>query len=376
MDILPRSDGVLIDAIYATLVGEKTWPDLLDFFARDLPGGKAVLYFSDTSGNYRPFIISHGLDEFSLQKYSRYYSETNLTKLDCKNKIAGEEVMLSDEPISYTQFSPTERFEGFIQKFDTHSIIGVIIEREKCGLNSNCSFVFSLLTSCHNTDKNRPFALQLLRIAPHLQRVARAYRKGLFQKGVTEVSKSLLDSIGLIVCGDFGKIRFLSNSAQQIAANEDYFKIDRQHLQLLHQRAHQAFEWMLDRNYAGAQTMSFMHLNTRITLVRIPKDRYEIYFEGPTILILLEKSYSEEGVDLDCRYLVLAYGLSKAEARVLKGLLQGDSIACIAAFNCRSKETIRSQVKQIYSKTGAHSRVKLAQLAKESRLERCRRLEL
>lgn len=369
MDILPRSDEVLIDAIYATLAGESSWQNLLEVFARDLPDGSATLHFSDTSGNYRPFIISHGVDEAALQAYARFYGEINPIKLNCDNRPASEGV-LCDQPIPYPQFVGTKSFAGFMRQIGTQSEMGVIIEHEEFGVDSHCAFILSLLTTRHNVEQNRPFALQLLRIAPHLQRVARAYRKGLFQKGIAAISKSLLDGmgVGFIVCGDFGKVSFLSTAAQQMAANTRCFNIERQHLRLLHQQAQQTLEWMLDRNYTGTKTMSFTHQDTRITLVHTPKDCYEMCFEGPTILVILEETNNEGGLDIECKYLALAYGLSKAETRVLKGLLEGDSIACIAVSHSRSPETIRSQVKQIYAKTGAHSRMKLAQLAGEALL--------
>jgi len=372
MPVLPRPDDVLIDAIYATLVGEISWQDLLDLFARDLPDGKATLHLSDTSDTYRPFIVSTGVDDSSLRDYAAHYGAINPMKFNCDSRLAGEGV-LSEELIPYSQFSRTEYFNGFMRALNAHSAMGVTIEREDFSDGSHCSFILSLLTSRNDAQKNRPFARQLVRVAPHLRRAARAYRKGLFQNSLADVGATVLDAIdiGFVVCGDFGQVRFVSAATRRQAAEGRHFYIDVDgRLKLVHEVADQAFRSMLDRHYTGAKTLGFTHLDTRITLIRINKDRYSLYFEGPTVLVILEGTQAAGGLEFDCQCLSLAYGLSRAEARVLRGLVRGHSTARIAADHGRSPETIRTQVKSIYEKTGVRSRVDLVRLARPARIGR------
>ena len=369
MHVLPRSDDVLIDAIYGTLVGEMSWQALLDLFARDLPDGKATLHLSDTSGASRPFIVSTGVDESSLRDYAAYYGAINPMKFNCDSRLAGEGV-LSEELIPYAQFSRTEYFDGFMRALNARSAMGVTIEREDFSDGSHCSFILSLLTSRNDAQENRPFARQLVRVAPHLRRAARAYRKGLFQNSLADVGATVLDAIdiGFVVCGDFGQVRFVSAATRRQDAEGRHFHIDIDgRLTLAQEVADQAFRSMLDRHYTGAKTLGFVHLDTRITLIRINKDRYSLYFEGSTVLVILEGTEAAGGLELDCQCLSLAYGLSKAEARVLRGLVQGHSIARIAAHHGRSPETVRTQVKGIYEKTGVRNRVDLVRLARPAR---------
>ena len=56
------------------------------------------------------------------------------------------------------------------------------------------------------------------------------------------------------------------------------------------------------------------------------------------------------------------YGLTPAECRVAVKLLELDSLTCIADSLCRSEQTVRSQLKSIYAKTGTHSQTQLLKL--------------
>lgn len=58
-----------------------------------------------------------------------------------------------------------------------------------------------------------------------------------------------------------------------------------------------------------------------------------------------------------------AFGLTAAEADVVRALVECGSLADIAEQRCRSVDTIRAQVKSILSKTETHSQVELVRLA-------------
>ena len=60
--------------------------------------------------------------------------------------------------------------------------------------------------------------------------------------------------------------------------------------------------------------------------------------------------------------LVRLYGLTAAECRVAAKLHELESIQSVAASLSRSEETIRSQVKSVFNKTGTHSQAQLLKL--------------
>lgn len=57
-----------------------------------------------------------------------------------------------------------------------------------------------------------------------------------------------------------------------------------------------------------------------------------------------------------------AYGLTPAELRAVRGVLEGRTIDEMARDAGRSRETIRSQLKSVCSKTGSAGRIELLRL--------------
>ena len=80
----------------------------------------------------------------------------------------------------------------------------------------------------------------------------------------------------------------------------------------------------------------------------------------PAVLVVLQP--------LDCDpcaiepVLVRLYGLTQAESRVAAKLLEVESIHLVAVALSRSIETIRSQIKAVFAKTGTHSQAGLLKL--------------
>jgi DNA-binding CsgD family transcriptional regulator len=98
----------------------------------------------------------------------------------------------------------------------------------------------------------------------------------------------------------------------------------------------------------------------QLSFIRIQRDRISTFFNGPTVVILLNvaaghKSAVSDGV-------IAKYGLSVAERRVALGLINGRPIDRIAAEGNVSQATVRHQLKSIYAKTGTHRQVELAHL--------------
>jgi DNA-binding CsgD family transcriptional regulator len=98
----------------------------------------------------------------------------------------------------------------------------------------------------------------------------------------------------------------------------------------------------------------------KFTLLKLEKNHQPRFFETPVVAILIEPKQSSTG--LSDEKLRSDFGLTQAEIRVVRALISGGSVAGLAAETSRSRETIRSQVRSVYMKTGARKQVELLRL--------------
>jgi DNA-binding CsgD family transcriptional regulator len=98
----------------------------------------------------------------------------------------------------------------------------------------------------------------------------------------------------------------------------------------------------------------------KITLLKLEKSLQPRFFERPVVAVLIEPKQRPAG--LSDEKLRNDFGLTQAEIRVVRALVSGGSVAGLAAETSRSRETIRSQVRSVYMKTGARKQVELLRL--------------
>jgi DNA-binding CsgD family transcriptional regulator len=101
---------------------------------------------------------------------------------------------------------------------------------------------------------------------------------------------------------------------------------------------------------------------TRMTLIRVDRDRFEAYFEGPLVIVLLEAAVSRATAAAP-QLLAGRFRLTAAEGRVVHGLAAGLTVQQIADKSELSRETIRNQLKSVFSKVGVTRQVDLIRLA-------------
>lgn len=88
---------------------------------------------------------------------------------------------------------------------------------------------------------------------------------------------------------------------------------------------------------------SFKVEASKLTFIQVAKDPLSLYFQGPTMVILMEQGYALQRVNGE--YFAKAHGLTAAETIALSGIIAGKSVDEIAGAAALSPETIRSLLK-------------------------------
>lgn len=356
---LRAADDLLIDLIYSAMLGETSWKAFLDRMSESSPGSWSVLFAHDGAKGDGYIGLHAGCDdEGMLSAYDRHYSLVNPWAPYCMTKQPGRGIIAHDA-FPQAELVKSEYYNDFLLPMGVRSSAGCTIDKDKDRI-----LLVSTMTVEDDPDVIRPVADQFTRLAPHLKRAADFYRKGPRLRAVTELGGSLFEAlhVGMMMVGEGGRVEVVSEAARALIAQSPIVRISPVGRVGLRSEAAQAvLADMLALTYSGPKTVSFSSDDLSLTLVHVGKDRLSYYFEGPTVMLLIERS-KPVGDAFDAADFSAAYGLTKAETRAMTGILSGMSVDEMADAASLSRETIRSQTKSLYAKVGVRGEADLLRL--------------
>lgn len=358
MNSTSKREHELVDLIYAALLGESSWSTFMERLV-DQPGDGWTAFVSHDA-RLGEGMLGHyfGCDNALVHDYEGHFAAVNPWAPQCVAKAAGRAVT-GNELVARDRFVKTEFYNDFFRAYDTQDGSGITIVKER-----DRSMMLSIMTPDADPSANARMAETLAYLYPHLRRAADYYRRERDGAGSLGFGSNLLNAIdvGAVVVGQDSRPKSVSESAAEMIASSRGLEITSVgRFRILNEDADEALVRMLAYNYAGPQSENFTLADAKVTLVRMNKDRISWYFEGPTVVVLIEPlSRMEKRFDPD--WFVETFGLSRAELRALIGIMDGKSPAAIAAEAGISRETIRTQIKSLYLKTGVNSQAGLLRL--------------
>jgi DNA-binding CsgD family transcriptional regulator len=346
----------LTDLVYASLVGERSWQDFLDRLRRILPNGKAFLVFHDAAAGIGAFPLNAGLDPGFLTTYDAHYSSLNPWMHGASVRPVGRavraEAMLPRERLAKTEF-----FGDWLHPQELESGIGVTIFREQ-----QCNFMISVLAADADEAVYSDAIKSLQALVPHLRRAFNWYRRDEASALGLPGGASLRDSLrlGTITVGTGRKVRTVSGTAARLLECIPELSIDSagrfrcavsavlDHIDSV------LLNWMRER--CGTHPATFLlprnghPLPVRITVIAPPREQDASFFRGPECIVLLEDPVRD--LEFAVEELGALYKLTAAEQRVVAGLAAGHTLNEAAALYGISPLTARTQLKQVFTKTG------------------------
>lgn len=348
----------LVDLIYAALLGETPWSAFMEKLVDPSGDGWAVLVSHDARDGEGMFGSYFGCDDTLVRDYEAHYAAINPWAPQCVVKAAGVAVT-GNELIRRDAFVKTEFYNDFFLNHGTQDGSGITLIKEQ-----DRSMMLSIMTADADHAANVRMSETLGYLYPHLRRAADYYRRGRDGASSLGFGSTLLDAIdvGTVVVGQGCRPKSVSDTASTMIAASKALNISPVgRFRVLDERANKALLGMLAHNYNGAHTESFLLSDVKITLVRVKKERISWYFEGPTVIVLIEPlRLIAQTFDPD--WFLEAFDLTRAELRALIGVRDGKSLQEIAEAAGVSRETIRSQIKSLYLKTGVNSQSGLLRL--------------
>lgn len=350
----------LIATIYAALLGETSWQHFLDGLNSMTPGALSAMFFHDLRGHTGAIAYVSGVQgrEKALVQYEEYYSNLNpwmrkVAATPLGIGIIGEKIIARDE------FNRSEYYNDYISQNGLETGVGLTLFRD-----NGCYFLLSMLTDDTDIDRNIERADILTRISPHLQRVFRYYRAGEFHAAAVDFGKGLAAASGLgflLVNEDLTVVKSSQTGEQALASGRVIGLDPIGRVRFVSTDLQARLRAMLGRRAASRETEVFHDSFSEVRLIRIGGSAAVEFFAGPMAVILIDETAT--GLSPDPLRLAAKFALSPAEARVFVGIVDGLSLSEIATRAGVTRETVRSQLKSIFTKTGVSSQKDIVRLA-------------
>jgi len=215
---------------------------------------------------------------------------------------------------------------------------------------------------------------RLQRLVPHMLRVAQLNRQLAGLESRATAAEAALDRLAtaMLMVNAAGRVVHMNAAAEQIIAANDGPMIVRGVLETISPgegetlRQLVASALLVPRSIA-AQPGGVMRISRRsgrapyeILVAPVSATTLGFGFDGPLAVVFVRDPEARIVTPFD--RLRRLYALTAAEARVMQSLLAGETLDTMVEGGGLSKETLRSQLKAVFLKTGTSSQIDLIRL--------------
>jgi DNA-binding CsgD family transcriptional regulator len=378
----------LIDCIYSGATEPARWPSVMARIAEWLDSPKGMLFTPWHSARQGGFYFQHGLPDYFLDLYkARYQAIDEWMEEGVKcNALSEGTVVLGADLIPHDRFLQSRWYQDFLKIEDIAQMLGSVVYGKSpeqpealhraIDLPTVCSFYRGEQDPAYTEDDRRKLQL----ILPHVSRslgVMSRLRLGDAEMAVTLSALDRLPTATLLLARD-AQVLFANQVARRLMDSNNGVHLlpvaaadGRLRIAGLAPRA----ELELKRAVASATTdVDVPHFAKVIRspgvtadgewVIQLARFHAPERFDGATAPaeVIAFVSDLSRPVHVDPALLRSAYGLTPAEARVALAATANGSAEDIAAQLLVQPSTIKSQLRQIYAKTGALGRADLVRL--------------
>ncbi|WOS65231.1 helix-turn-helix domain-containing protein [Sinorhizobium fredii] len=345
----------LVELIYGSLLEHGKWQQFLDHLNGSMRHGKTTFMYHDAVVRKGYFSLAAGYTDEEINDYNRYYNLINPWMAKAAVRPVGKGVT-SDYMFDAQQLRKTEFYNDYLRKIGLEGGAGITIFRDK-----GRSFVLTSLMSARDHEASADLAKLLTELSPHIARAFSYYRKGTKASDEASSQCTLLDlaGTGLILIDEDAQLKTLNKTAEQFIDQRCGLRITPTNRIVFEKtRLQEMLKDLCQRQSRGsvyrAETSNTMK-SYDFTMIRMQTDKMREFLAGPSVAILIKlRSAAAEFIN--------EFALSPGELRVARAIIGGMSVSEIALERGISRETVRTQLKSIFSKLGISSQLELVRL--------------
>ena len=376
-----RSFSVLIDRIYQGATDPGVWPEIIQDIAAWIKAPKIILFTPQIVPADGGFLFPHGISQRFYELWPTRHKPMDLwvERAVERNFVVQGKVGVGEELVPAAELAESRWYREVLATEDIFHLLTSIVFDGSDGQNPCvvCSLYRGIDADAFAVEDKQKLSL----ILPHISRALGVMLKLRNAEFKLVASYVALDRIGtgvLLVGGD-RSILFANRAAKNILAEDDGLSLRKLGAGSLGKLFSGNMETQIDINTALSNAIEPMvqavpHFAQSVRVSR-PSGQlpYALQFsslasnnefgqgkDAPQVIIFISDPAQE--IQVDPELLRKTYGMTPAEIRVAVMLCQEGSIEKAAAKTGVSVSTMKSQLKQVYQKTGVDNRTKLTKL--------------
>jgi len=365
--MLPGSETLsrLLGSLYDAASDASRWEPFLQQLAKASQAHAAALVMHQVGPELHAVTASWGLVPEGLTLYERHYGPLDVW-VGRARQVPTAQACLSQELCSMEEFVKTEIYNDFMARFGIeHAMFGVILNTPSHGAS------VSLFRDRSRPEFN-PSDLDILRfLNPHIQRAFKLHFQFASLQARSAGFEAAMDMhpTGIVFLGTEGQVMLMNRAASAFVSERDGLLASRGRLRA-ERPAESAFLEKIIREAtstsngkglsAGGTVLVSRHTRPPLQIRVSPIRNSPIGSEAVAAIVFVTDPLQRLRPTQDV--LRVRFGLTPAEGRVALLLSDGHAPRKIANMIGITDNTVRSQIKSIFSKTGVRRQGELIRI--------------
>jgi DNA-binding CsgD family transcriptional regulator len=361
----------LVDDIYSAALDPNLWQGVMKHIV-EAAGGASGQLVSPTENILASLWAPYGFDPNVMVSYAQYYHALDVwTQAGDAMTIPTCQAVTGEQLIDFHEFKRSEYFNDFLKPREFERIVCCFIAKPQDGPKTSLTV--------YRPPGSEPFgqeAVKLLNaIAPHVRRAAQLHWRIHDLEHQQATNTAVLDHLGTgVALVDEGCcVTYLNLAAEAIVNRNDGLSVSGG--QLTAALGSETAELSCLLGEATRATISLARSRTNIMKVsrhgtRCPyqvsvlpvplSGAFPVGRRRTAAIVFISDAQLSRRTSLDL--IAQVYALTPAEVRLLGPILEGESLKEAARTLGISVNTVHAQLNSIFTKTGTHKQVQLANL--------------
>jgi DNA-binding CsgD family transcriptional regulator len=358
----------LLEILYETIGQTRGWDRFMDALTRTYAGGRGLFAMHDVALRNGTALAGGQWEADYFSAYNAHYASVNPWVPSLGRRPIGRAVP-AEFMLPHAELIRTEFYQDFLRHLRLDSGVGVTIQQDGAR-----HMVVSVLFPHGTAERDDDVVGRLQRLVPHLLRVAQVNRQFAGLETRAAVAEAALDRVALatIVVRAACRVVHLNAAAECIVAAGDGLSARNNTLDAANPaearslRGLVATALLANRDIAATPggTLRLTRPSGRVPyevlVAPIAETTLALGFGGPQAVVFVRDPETQPVAPAD--HFQRLYALTSAEARLMQALIGGQSLDEVGARFGVGKETLRSQLKSVFIKTGTSTQGELLRL--------------